>query len=366
MPFHQPGDHGPGLVLLRAIGVELGGRSLGARGMQVPRAGMATHDAVSEPDDARAGPVVAHQPHLTGPGVFGGETGQAVGPGAGEAVDGLLGITDHADVGAAIHPQRHQAVLDRGDVLVLVHHEVPVGVPDLLGDGGVFHQQRGRAQEDVVEIHHPGAGFVFLVCLHHLGHAFGFHPRDLTAAGEPGVAAGGNVAGLGPADFSDQVPHQVRVGVAEHPVRGPPHQREGVVQQRRELGTVGRGPEVAALAERSGVDGPGRDLAHPEPRQPRLQLACRPRCEGDREGRGRGVTPLPDGMGDPVSDRPRLPRPRPRQHHQRPVQQRRHPPLLGVKGVEDRVSHEDHSNRPHRQNLAGVPPLRFCRWRALM
>ena len=287
--------------------------------------------------------------------MFGGETGQAIGPGAGETMDGLLGITDHADVWATVHPQRDQAVLDRGDVLVLVHHEVPIGVTDPFGYGGVFHQQRGCAQEDVVEIHHSGTGLVFLVGLHHVGHTFGLHPSNRTATGELGVAAGRDIAGLGPANLSYQISHQVRVGIAEYSICGPPHQRKRVVQQHREIGTIRRGPEVAALAESSCVDGPGRDPAYPEPRQPRLQLPCRPRGEGDRKGRSRGVAALPDGVGDPVRDRPRLPRPCPGQHHQRLLQQRRHQPLLGVKGVEDRISHEDHSNRQRPQKPARRP-----------
>ena len=274
--------------------------------------------------------------------MFGCETGQAVGPGTCETVDGLLGITHHTDVGTAIDPQRHQTVLDGGDVLVFIDHEVPVGGADLLSGSRTLCEQRCRAQEDVIEVDHPRAELMLLVGLHHLGHAFRLRPRNLTATGKPSVLTGRDVAGLGPADLSDQVPHQIGVGVSQDLIGGTPHQREGVVEQRRELRPVGRRPEVAALAQSSGVDGAGRHPPHPEPGQPRLQLACRPGGERDCERRCRGIASLPDGVSHPVRDGPGLSRARPCQHNQGPVQQHGNLPLFGVKGIEDRITHVHH------------------------
>ena len=61
---------------------------------------------------------------------------QVVGRGAGEGVDRLVGVADHAQVVAAAQPGVEQALLQRRDVLVLVDDEVPVPAPDLLGDVG--------------------------------------------------------------------------------------------------------------------------------------------------------------------------------------------------------------------------------------
>ena len=59
-----------------------------------------------------------------------------LGRGAGEGVDRLVGVADHAQVVAVAEPGVEQALLQRRDVLVLVDDEVPVAAADLLGDVG--------------------------------------------------------------------------------------------------------------------------------------------------------------------------------------------------------------------------------------
>ena len=86
-----------------------------------------------------------------------GETEQVVWRGAGEGVDGLVGIAHHREVARVAQPQLEQALLERVGVLVLVDAD-----PGLLGlDGGggvgVRLEQLDGEREHVLEVDPVGA-----------------------------------------------------------------------------------------------------------------------------------------------------------------------------------------------------------------
>ena len=63
-----------------------------------------------------------------------GEAGQVARRRAGEGVDRLVGVADHAQVVATAEPGVEQQLLQRVDVLVFVDDEVAVLLADLRGD----------------------------------------------------------------------------------------------------------------------------------------------------------------------------------------------------------------------------------------
>ena len=80
------------------------------------------------------------------------EPEQVLGRRAGEGVDRLVRVADHAQVVAVAEPRVEQPLLQRRDVLVLVDHEVPVAAADLLRDVGHLLQRPGHDQQQVGEV----------------------------------------------------------------------------------------------------------------------------------------------------------------------------------------------------------------------
>ena len=126
---------GPG----RPLGHELQRRGPGGvrRGAA---AAPAASSVVGQLHHLRGGTVVADQLDHIGAGVLRLEAQQVLRGGAGEGVDGLAGVAHHAQFVAAAQPQLKQPLLQRRNVLVLVHHEVPVLLPDGGGDLRVLLQ----------------------------------------------------------------------------------------------------------------------------------------------------------------------------------------------------------------------------------
>ncbi len=116
-----------------------------------PTAGGGDH-LVGQRHHLRGGPVVAFQPHHGGVGEAPREVQQIARGGAGERVDGLVGVTDHRQVVALTEPRVEHPLLQRGDVLVFVDDEAAVAVAELLGHRRVVLDRGGRVQQQVVEI----------------------------------------------------------------------------------------------------------------------------------------------------------------------------------------------------------------------
>ncbi len=72
--------------------------------------------------------------------------------GPGERVDGLVGVADDGQVVAVAQPGRKHALLQRGDVLVLVDDEAAVAIAELLGHGGVVLDRGRGVQQQVIEV----------------------------------------------------------------------------------------------------------------------------------------------------------------------------------------------------------------------
>ena len=109
-------------------------------------------DAVGQRHHLRGGPVVALQAHHRGVGESPREVQQVARCGAGERVDGLVGVADDGDVVAIPQPCVQHPLLQRGDVLVFVDDEAAVAVAELLGDRGVVLDRGGGVQQQIVEI----------------------------------------------------------------------------------------------------------------------------------------------------------------------------------------------------------------------
>ncbi len=118
---------GPGIAL--ADQVQLAARHPPARDRD---------DAVGQRHHLRGGPVVALEPHHRGVGEAAREVQQVAGRGAGERVDGLVGVADDGQVVALAEPRVEHPLLQRGDVLVLVDDEAAVAVAELLATAASF------------------------------------------------------------------------------------------------------------------------------------------------------------------------------------------------------------------------------------
>ena len=83
--------------------------------------------------------------------------------GAAPAVDGLVVITNGADVATTARQLHHQGELDFVRVLVLVYHNVLEMILIDLQKGGVGQPQFARVAEQVVVVHHVHAAQTFLI-----------------------------------------------------------------------------------------------------------------------------------------------------------------------------------------------------------
>jgi hypothetical protein len=109
-------------------------------------------EPVGEGDDLRGGAVVADEVNDGRPGVIGPELPQVLGRRAGEGVDGLPRVADHAQLGALPQPRVQQQLLQRVDVLELIDHEIAEGRVDLTGGGRLGEQDRGGQLEHRLEV----------------------------------------------------------------------------------------------------------------------------------------------------------------------------------------------------------------------
>ncbi|GAA2936178.1 hypothetical protein GCM10020221_34900 [Streptomyces thioluteus] len=82
------------------------------------------------------------------------EVQQVVRGRAGEGVDRLAGVADHAEAVALPQPELQESLLEGADVLVLVDHEVPVLAADGLGDVVPVLEDADGQQQDVLEVDH--------------------------------------------------------------------------------------------------------------------------------------------------------------------------------------------------------------------
>ncbi len=147
-------------------------------------------DAVGQRHHLRGGPVVTLEAHHCGVGKAPREVQQILRRGAGERIDGLVGVADDREVVAVAQPCVEHTLLQRGDVLVFVDHEAAVPVAELLGDRRVVLDGGGGVQQQVVEVQQRrpvAAGLERLVPRVHR-RDLGRVERDVTAGRRDGGA----------------------------------------------------------------------------------------------------------------------------------------------------------------------------------
>jgi hypothetical protein len=267
--------------------------------------GGAGQHAVGDPDHLRRRAVVALEADDGGAGAVLGEVEEVGRRGAGEGVNGLARVTDHAEVLAVAEPEVEQALLQRADVLVLVDDEVAVLAADGIGDLRGVGQQRDVAQQHVFHVDEAAVAAHFFVGREHAGDGRGVVAGQLAAGsgGDGGIVVGADVADLGPLDLARQVTTAGEVGLHPAPVGGLGDVTQLALDDLGQLGAVDLGPEEARLAQRGGVERAGRDAADAELAQSCPHLAGR--AGGERDGQhllwlpGAGV----DAVSDPVRDR---------------------------------------------------------------
>ncbi len=338
-PPHRLGDRG-GLRGVVCVCTQRGGRpGLSLRDELAPLPTRPGEHPVGEVDDLGGAAVVAGEVDDPGRRVRPGEPHEVARGGAGEAVDRLRGVADDAHVVPLPHPQVEQPLLHGVDVLVLVDDEVPVLSADLPGDLLGLDEDAHHEEEDVLEVDHAPGGLGVLVPGEQPRHRVWVETTGLPALSlrDLGVGVLGEHADLRPLDLGREVAHDRLVGRDAQPVCGLGDDRGLVGDDLGRRTTDRPGPEVLQLTQRGGVERAGLDAVDPEAPQTRAHLARRPRRERHREHLrgtvGRGGHPV----GDAVRDRPRLARPRAREHAHRPQRRARHLALVGVEGGEDVV-----------------------------
>ncbi|CAM5541905.1 hypothetical protein SGRIM128S_05982 [Streptomyces griseomycini] len=301
-------------------------------------AGGLCEQAVGQTDDLGGRAVVTDQLDDGGSGMADAEVEQVVGGCARERVDGLTGVTDHAQVLPVAEPQLQQSLLERADVLVLVDHEVLVLGADLLRDVVPVLQDGDGQQQHVLEVDDGALALEVLVGgvqLGDLGGVAGRLPARLD--GRRRVVGRDGLGDLRPLDLGGDVPQLAPVE--------PDAAGGGRVGDELDLAVdePGHGatdrfrPEVLELAQRRRVEGTGLDADGAELAQPAAHLPGGAVGEGDGEHAGGLEDAGAHPVGDPVGDRPGLAGAGARQHAHRTVQGGGHRALLGVEPVEHRV-----------------------------
>ena len=337
-----------------ALRDELNGAS-GKHQRPAPAARARQHP-VGQRHDLRGGAVVAAQSDRAGAGVAGCETSQEVGGGAGEGVDRLGDVPDDAQLAAPPQPQVQEALLERGDVLVLIDHEVLVLAAHLISDVLAVQEDADHQEQDVLEIDDSALGLGLLVGRQHLGNSGEFQASGGIATQGGGlldVILGQGHGDLRPLNLGRQVADEGAVGGQAEAVGG------GADEAALELLDLGaatadrRGPEVCQLTQSGGVEGARLGADHTQIGQARAHLSGGTGREGDGQDLGGLVGADGDSMSDAVGDGPGLSRSRTREDAQGPFKVLGDLALVGVQGIEQRGGAGQGSFTGLRPSLGG-------------
>ena len=164
------GGDGAGFVVLGGEAVHLGRRTVGphrgrslAVGEQGRRGG----------EHLRRRPVAAVESHDRRAPHQRGQPQQERRIGAVPAVDRLVRVAHHAEVGPSPTPGLEEVELQRVDVLELVDEEVAEAPPLRSGEVGLVVELRGAQLEQVVEVDHATLALLVGVGREHLGQQVG-------------------------------------------------------------------------------------------------------------------------------------------------------------------------------------------------
>ena len=219
-------------------------------------------------EDGLGGAVVLHQDHLARPRVEPAEAQEVGGGGAAPAIDGLVVVAHHREVGGFPRHEPQHLELGLVRVLELVHEDVAVALAQAAEDGRALAQQHERAMDLVAEVHEPRLGqqallglverreLELLLGLVHLGLAAGRRPRRL---GEGAVLRGRDVLVLGPAGEGDEGPEVAR-GIAEGPEAAQGQLEDPLAQEHDLLGLA----QHAEVGMQAGLEAPSRRMRSPK------------------------------------------------------------------------------------------------------
>lgn len=192
---------------------------------------------------------------------------------AGEGVDGLAGVADHAQVLPVAEPQLQQALLEGTDVLVLVDDEVLVLRPHLLGDVVPVLEDGDGEEQDVLEVDDGALALEVLVGgveLGDLGGVAGRLPAGLVGRGR--VVGGDGLGDLGPLDLGGDVAQLAPVEADAAGGGRVGDQLDLAVDEPGQRPADRLGPEVLELAQGRGVERPRLYAHRAELAQPAAHL----------------------------------------------------------------------------------------------
>ena len=253
---------------------------------------------------------------------------------AGERVDRLVVVADHAQVVAVAEPAFEQGGLERVHVLVLVHGERGEPRPDLLGGLGVLVEQPQREPEHVLEVEPPHRALAPLVAVVDAVHQVG-GDRRLVVAELAEVPLRRDHPVLRPLDLAGELAAREELVRRRERVRERRDERSLVVEHLGERLAGVRGPQPRELRERGRVERARLHTLDAERREPGPQLPRGLVREGHREDLGRLERSAPDLARDAVRDRGGLARPRAGQDRDRASERERGLTLGLVQAGED-------------------------------
>ena len=178
---------------------------------------------VGSVQDVLRGTVVFLQQHGLDVGQLGFKSADVADVGASEAIDGLVGVSHHADVRPLAAKLQDDAVLRRVGVLILVHQNVLKLVLMPLQHIGMPAKQLVRLHQQVVKIHRPGIFQLLLIHAKDGGDLL--RVEDITLLGDFGEFARRKQIVLGFADrvakATDRQPLRIYPQLAEHKLEDP-------------------------------------------------------------------------------------------------------------------------------------------------
>ncbi len=226
----------------------------------------------------RCAPVVLVQADDPGAAEDLGEPVQQRRIGSVEAVDRLVGVADHEEIGLVGEKGRQQPELCRVHVLHLVDEEVAGPPAHSVGEGGVAGQGIGAGGDQIVEVEQPPASPLRFVADEHVGHLRRVDPAaPLGPACLRLVVVRRDEPCLGPPDLAVERAHPAWIAGDDI------GQETAAIGQQLRLGASPLGPVLAQESQRGVVEGSRLDPRDPERPQAGAELLGRLAAEGGHQ-----------------------------------------------------------------------------------
>ena len=286
------------------------GAQLGERAVRLARTGvgrcLAAEDRRGGGDNLGARTVVFIEVHHLRARPAAGDVGQEARVRPVPAVNGLVGVADDEEILIVPEKCQQEAALERVDVLKLVDEDV--APPPALGCSktAVRFECTCVAHQQVVEVDEAAPAFFVLVAAVERGDGLGVGGQFPTGGrGGCGKRVGLHQPGLAPLDLAREL-DDADVGQARPPGHQFAEEPPLALEQSR-FGCPPVGPPAAQLAERQGVESPGRyGPSRGQAVQALAQLARRLAGEGDREHVLGPDSTRNDPVPHPAREHPRL------------------------------------------------------------